>query len=35
MARRQITFQAIDDLSLANPEPFPDPADLIREDRDR
>ena len=35
IVRRQITFKAIDDLTIKNPESFPDPADLIREDRER
>jgi hypothetical protein len=35
MARRQSTFKAIDDLKLTCSRGFPDPADLIREDRER
>ncbi|MDR3231145.1 MAG: hypothetical protein LBT65_06880 [Synergistaceae bacterium] len=33
--RRKAIFQEIDAMKLNNPDQFPDPADLLREDRDR
>jgi hypothetical protein len=35
MFRRRAIFQEIDALNLGDSNRFPDPADLIREDRDR
>ena len=34
-ARRKAVLREIDDLDIKNTEAFPDPAELIREDRDR
>jgi hypothetical protein len=33
--RRKAIFQEIDTMKLNNPDQFPDPADLLKEDRDR
>jgi len=35
IVRRQITFKAIDDLTIKDSGSFPNPADMIREDRER